>query len=300
MKIIKLVLISAVLLFVGTPSVIAGTQNKQSILHPKGLLWKIEKPGERESFLYGTMHVGDSRVTSLSPEVERAFLESDHFVMEMLLNFKSMGLVTSASFFNDGSTLQEVMRVEEYKSLTNLLNKRIFLTEKVLKNMKPWAVLMMLMIPVEQQLQASAVLDMVLFRRASLRKIEVTGLETAQEQIAVFESMSIEDQVWMLNRSIKGIDSTDAQMPNMLNAYLQRDLEQLVLMQRKFMVEDSEIDDRFMYQLLELRNKRMADRMEPVLKQGNAFIAIGALHLPGENGVLHLLEQQGYSVKALY
>lgn len=310
MKIINSVLISAILLlfFIEPESTLAdtgskpdtGSQNKQAILHPKGLLWKIEKPGEANNYLYGTIHVGDPRVTNLPKEVEKAFVQADHFVMEMLLNFKSMGYVASASFFNDGNSLRKLMKDEKYASLSALISERNGISENVLRNMKPWAVLMMLMVPVDQQLQASAALDMVLYRRASLRGIKVTGLETAEEQIGVFESMSLQDQIWMLNRSVEDIDSTDQQMSELLSAYLQRDLEKLIRMQDDFMYEDTDIDDRFMVQLLDVRNVRMAERLRPILKQGNAFIAIGALHLPGEKGVLHLLEKQGYTVSVVY
>jgi hypothetical protein len=86
----------------------------------------------------------------------------------------------------------------------------------------------------------------------------------------------------------------------MLDAYLDRDLEGLVLLQQQYMYADSDIDDRFMLELVDKRNLRMVRRMQDVLAQGNAFIAIGALHLPGENGVLHLLEQQGFTVTPVY
>lgn len=49
-----------------------------------------------------------------------------------------------------------------------------------------------------------------------------------------------------------------------------------------------------------MRNSRMVERMQDYLHKGNAFIAIGALHLPGEKGVLHLLEQKGFTVTAIY
>lgn len=299
MKFINVLFLLALLLFSVQQSH-AEAQNKQSILHPKGLLWKIESTGRPLSYLYGTMHVGDPDVVNLAPEVEQAFKQADHFVMEMIMNFQAVGYVASASFFNDGRTLKDVMGHIEYMRLTSLLEKRLFISEDVIRHMKPWAVLMLLMMPVDREMQGSAALDMVLFRRASQRKMPVSGLETAPEQVAIFESMSLDEQVWMLNRSVREIDVSDEQLPNMLKAYLERDLQQLVNIQQQFMYDDSDIDDRFMYQLLDFRNQRMSERMQPILKQGNAFIAIGALHLPGELGVLHLLEQQGYIVSPVY
>ena len=300
MKNIKTLLVLTLLLSSVWQNSYAESGDKLGILHPKGLLWKIEKQGITNSYLYGTMHVGDPRVTNLSREVEQAFKQADHFAMEVLMNFQAMGVITSASFFNDGQTLKGVMGHIEYKRLISLINKRIFISEDVINNMKPWAVLMLLMTPVDQQAQGSSALDMVLYRRASQRKMKLTGLETAHEQVSVFDSMSIQEQLWMLNRSIEEIETTDAQMPEMLNAYVSRDLSRLVQIQESFMYDDSDIDDRFMYQLLDVRNVRMAERMLPILKSGNAFIAIGALHLPGKSGVLHLLEQQGYNVTSIY
>ncbi|VAW65499.1 FIG00450913: hypothetical protein [hydrothermal vent metagenome] len=287
-------------LYAATQNVSAELENKRGILHPKGLLWKIEKQGMPPSYLYGTMHVSDPRVTKLAPPVERAFVKAEYFVMEVLMNFEAMGYMAQVSFFDNGRTLKEIMHQSEYERLTRLINERLFISESVVKHMKPWAVLMMLMVPADQQSTGAAALDMVLYRRATQRNAQVSGLETIEEQVSVFESMSLEDQLWMLNRSIDEIKTTDAQFPQMVDAYVDRDLAKLVAIQQAFMYEDSEIDDRFMHQLLNVRNVRMAKRAQPILKKGNAFIAIGALHLPGKTGVLHLLEQQGYVVTSIY
>lgn len=286
----------ALFLVLNLPPCYAEQQQESGILHSQGLLWKIERQGQPVSYLFGTMHVSDPRVTKLSPEVEQAFSGSRQFVMEMILNFKAVGYVTSASFFNDGRTLEQVMDRDGYRKLVDLLGNRLKLPEKALRHMKPWAVLVMLMMPVESQADSAAALDMVLLRRASMGKKELIGLETAEEQVAVFESLTIEEQVWMLNRAIDELEHTDSQMPVMMDAYLKGDLAGLMQIQKQFMYDDSDIDDRFMKQLIELRNLRMAERLRPILKKGDAFVAIGALHLPGEQGVLTLLEQQGYRV----
>ena len=274
--------------------------NQGRILHPNGLLWKIEKSGQPASHLFGTMHVGDSRVVNLSPEVEYAFRNADRFAMEMLLTLAAEGKIISGSFFNDGRTLSSVMQPDDYRKLLDLLNRRLYLPENMVSNMRPWAILVMLMMPQPGEADKESALDLMLYRRAVVRKIPLLGLETPEEQLAVFESMSIEDQVWMLNRSVEEFNELSEQLPLMLKAYIDRDLDGLVKLQDKYMYDDSDIDDDFMYELIDKRNIRMVDRMQDYLAKGNAFIAIGALHLPGKNGVLHLLEQQGYSVSPVY
>ena len=276
----------------------ADEQAKQGILHPQGLLWKIEKPSQPASYLFATMHVSDPRVVNLPPPVEQAFTDSTQFVMEMLLTFQAVGLVSRASFFSDGRTLADVMQTENYRRLLDLLQKRMQLDESVVRHMKPWAVFSLLMMPVESD--GSAALDMQLYRRAIQAQKPVAGLETAQEQVDVFDQMSVADQLWLLNQAVSEIEQTDAVFPDMLAAYLQGDLAALLSMQQQMMSAESEIDDRLLQRLLSHRNQRMAQRMQPYLQQGEAFIAIGALHLPGQGGVLQLLEQQGYAVSPVY
>ena len=208
------------------------------ILHPKGLLWKIDKAGQKTSYLYGTMHVGDPRVVNLAPEVEQAFSNADRFAMEMLLNFRAVAIITSGSFFNDGRTLKSVMQPDKYRQLLDLLNQRFYISESLIINMRPWAVLMMLMIPEQSRANTESAVDMVLYRRAAMRKIPLLGLETAEEQLAVFESLSVDEQLWMLNKSVEEYNVISDQMPSMLDTYVKRDLEGLVKLQQQPLVQE--------------------------------------------------------------
>ena len=80
-----------------------------------------------------------------------------------------------------------------------------------------------------------------------------------------------------------------------------RDLAQMVALNQKYMqIGDRKLADKLMDSLIYERNLRMVQRMRPRLKDGNAFVAIGALHLPGEKGVLRLLQNRGYTVSVVY
>ena len=82
---------------------------------------------------------------------------------------------------------------------------------------------------------------------------------------------------------------------------MSRDLSQLQKLNDEFMTEsDPDVAKRFENNLVVKRNHLMAERMQTRLKEGNAFIAVGALHLPGNEGILNLLSKQGYKLKAIY
>ncbi|HPB75875.1 MAG TPA: TraB/GumN family protein, partial [Chromatiaceae bacterium] len=86
----------------------------------------------------------------------------------------------------------------------------------------------------------------------------------------------------------------------LLEAYLSRDLARLERLGDEYLRRgDPQLAARFRHAALEVRNQHMTARMLAYLRAGGCFIAIGALHLPGEGGVLARLTQAGFSPRAL-
>ena len=63
---------------------------------------------------------------------------------------------------------------------------------------------------------------------------------------------------------------------------------------------DRRVAQLFTSEVVVNRNRRMLERIQPRLREGNAFIAVGALHLPGKDGLLTLLRNKGYRVSPVY
>ncbi|TNF38091.1 MAG: TraB/GumN family protein, partial [Gammaproteobacteria bacterium] len=184
MKLVKQLLVLVAVLVTMMP-LTGQAEDQDSILHSRGLLWKIEKPGIDASYIYGTMHVGDPRVLNLAPEVNDAFDHARCFGMEVLLNFEAIGVMAQASFFNDGTTLKSLMQSADYIRLLAVLEENLGISESVIINMRPWVVMIMLMMPGESQVDEGSALDMVLYRKAAMRKMQLLGLETVHEQLAI-------------------------------------------------------------------------------------------------------------------
>ncbi len=86
----------------------------------------------------------------------------------------------------------------------------------------------------------------------------------------------------------------------LLTAYLKRQLGTLHQLSHKYGPTDTKTALELEERLVNKRNQLMAGRMNPILKQGNSFIAIGALHLPGSKGILNILKQQGFQITVVY
>ena len=261
-----------------------------------GLLWKIESSGARPSYLFGTIHVDDPRVTALPAPVGRALDGSDRFVMEALLDGDSLAQMAKAMYFDDDRTLEQVIGRDLYAATREALKAR-GIPDAAVEKQKPWAVMMALSMPAPK---TGEFLDLVLETRAAKQEKPIAGLETMAEQIAVFNDLPLPDQVALLKETIRTQPELEKDYGELIRAYLARDLRTLAAISDKHDPGEDRLYRTVTDRLLTRRNARMQQRMVPFLKQGNAFIAVGAAHLAGNEGLLNLLEQAGYRVTPVY
>ena len=263
----------------------------------KGILWKIEKAGVKPSYVFGTIHSEDERVINLPDEINNPFTEAKIFAMEMILDEKTSKDILRGMYFSDGRTLKSVTSDKTYRQSIDEMAKK-GMPEDLVNMMKPWAVFTVLNMP-EQK--TGLFLDALLYQSALKHGKKVIGLETMQEQLDVFDSMKTEIQVSLLESTLESGEDLNKILDETIEIYLTHDLQKIVdLNDRYVALLDKEIADEFNQRLLIDRNIRMAERMIPLIEEGNAFVAIGTLHLPGKTGVLSLLREKGYSVKSEY
>jgi uncharacterized protein YbaP (TraB family) len=262
-----------------------------------GLLWEVSKPGSEAAYLFGTIHSEDPEVLKLAQPVQQAIDRSVTVVLEMLLDVEAMMYSSVAMLMPDGRVLSGIIGEPLFQQTALAIQSR-GIPEIVLERMKPWAAAVTLSMPASKTGQ---VLDMMLYQDALQQGKVVHGLETIQEQLNVFESLSEADQISMLEEAVENFPDLDAMYADLLDAYKQRDLAGLMALNEASMkAGDPQLADEFQQRLIIDRNHRMSERMQQYLRQGKVFVAVGALHLPGEDGLLNLLEQQGYTVRRLY
>jgi len=261
--------------------------------HAKGVFWKIEKPGALPSFLLGTIHVEDARVLALPPKVKTAFETADALVLELVLNEATVFKAAASMIYTDGTDLENVLGRSLFERAAAAM-AAYGVPRIAVRRMKPWAVMATLMVP---KPRTGNFLDITLYRQAVQSGKMVFGLETVEEQIGALESLSMEDQIEILRQTLDQLEALPRMYGAMVETYLSGDLAGLVALSERFVrSQNRDLVQRFMERLNDARNVRMAKRLLPRLEQGNVFAAVGALHLPGEKGLLHLLEKAGYTV----
>lgn len=281
----------------------------ESAENGKALYWKIEKGSLAPSYLYGTMHVSDSRITSLPEPVTAAIGQSKTVVLEVAdLSPESMGgaILGSANliFYADGRSLADQLSDDELKQV-QAIAASAGIPADFAKTLKPWLVTTLLSASdcERRQLASGAqVLDMRIAALAKAREVPVQGLETAEEQLASLSSVPEDQQVKILKAGLKYANRRDDLLETVAQMYLRRQMGAAmpfqVAISEKFGFSAADFAG-FEKALLTDRNARMSQRAEPILAKGGAFIAVGALHLPGKAGLVALLRAAGYTVTAL-
>ena len=279
----------------------------------KAIFWKIEKEGvARPSWLLGTAHVTDPRIHALPPETEAALVGADVAVFE-LAEIADRARMTKAMFRNlrfmampAGQTLWDVIPDEDEALIRNSPSLLPGMN-RGLDGFQPWVVAAMLSIPAcetARQQMGLITFDEELANRAEAAGATILGLETVDEQLGLFTKMPMDAQVKYLVATAK----TSAIMPDyfetLMRFYVERRIAVLLPMSKRIDPGAGSEDAAalmafFENDMIAKRNRNMAARAAEYIGQGNAFIAVGALHLPGKAGVVELLKQAGYKVTAV-
>ena len=259
------------------------------------VLWKVSKAGRPPSYVFGTIHVSDPRITNLPEPVKSALNQSNIFVMEAVPTAEALLSFSQTMFYTDGTTLKEYLDDEFFHRTVKALSASQLPVEAVAV-IKPWAAFLIMNFPANNTMP----LDLKLFNIATSQGIKVIGLETLSEQAAVFNEMALDKQLRLLLDTVCNHDTFDEDIEEMKRLYLNKDLNGLLNAGLEHSAADEPVYKEFTKRLLTDRNKRMDERMQSALQEGNAFIAIGALHLPGDEGVLARLSQRGYKITAIY
>ena len=261
----------------------------------QGLLWKVSREGLPPSYVFGTIHVVQRHVSEQLEKVRDVLAESEVFAMEAIPEPDDVALMRRMMFFADGTRLQDVIPADLYTE-TLMVLRAYHLMEDDVATMKPWAAYLTMSYPAEMGI----VLDQQLLHLARTGEAATRGLESMEELGSVFNSLSLADQVRLLTDAVCHRETLEGDFAKMISLYAEGDLAGLFSYGQRYSFDDNTLYENLTEKILTLRNYRMVERMLPMLERGAAFIAMGALHLPGEEGVLALLRQHDFEITRVF
>ena len=287
-------------------------QSADTAKNGKALLWKIENddyPDRPVSYLYGTIHVTDDRLQPFSSAVENALsvsrriaLEVDNMTAER--TEEALTAMQSTLLLSNNARLDQLLAKPE-ASRASVMLARTGLPKDWQPRVRPWVAAMLTATSdcERQRMTAGKLpLDAELARIAEDRGVGSFGLESPEMQLGALAAVPDADQVSLLKASLAAYDRIDDQVETLVQLYLARDtgaMWPLQLELGRIYGADPKAMEQFRQSVLVERNIRMRDRAMMHLAYGGVFIAIGAMHLPGDTGLVELLKDSGFKLTAI-
>lgn len=255
----------------------------------KGLFWKMESPSGQVSYLFGTIHTDDNRVTDFPPCILDALKSVDLFVMETLPS----GNPTNFSMQKD--TLKTMLTEVELDKVKVLSEFHVMRLESVLK-MKPW---LLAVVFSQSKPQTPYAQDNLLMRGAEDFNKSVEGLETNEEHFGVVDSFSLVEQMVILRSVLKLTEKQkERDFERLMAVYLSGDSDKIVALDAKITSATlpKPLWQKMRVKLLDERNVLMAQRAIDKAKNKSVFVAVGASHLAGDAGFINQFKKAGYKL----
>ncbi len=296
------------------PEIFAEIERRaKATINGGALLWKIVGgASDTPSYLMGTLHLPDPRASALSDKIRAAISEVSTVALE-LAGTDDQAAIQKELFANprlivmqSGKTLWQVVDKAHHKAVESAL-KSLGIGREQAASFQPWLPSMMLALsPCYNRLTTSgeAGVDQAVEQFAKARGKKLVALETAAEQFTALSGLSIETQAVMLADSARLFDRIDDTNETLIQLYMQRRLGwilpfgQLALEVKRSPREEA-ADKEFIEAIMSRRNRTMDERAQKHLAKGGLLIAVGALHLPGEDGLVNLFRKRGFTVTAV-
>lgn len=309
MKFGVIVLLSAWLALLSSPVIaentVAPTAAVRASPPQRGTLYRIR---HRDStiYLFGTIHVGKPAFYPLEPEVTDALSRAGKLVLEIDIrnNAPFEAALHQHGMYAKGDTVDRHLSADSRAQLQQALQSAGIEFERI-QHLKPWLLANMLVsLDLERNgYQRRHGIETFLLSLVDDQAKKVQGLESAEYQMALFDSMPDAEQEQYLIENLADVRDGNAmkKAQSLIDAWAGANGDALEALLRESLQEKTASADFTRRILLDKRNPEMAAKIEGLLDEGEtAFVGVGLLHMVGSNSVPALLRQRGYAVEKLY
>lgn len=266
----------------------------------KVALWAISDATGVRGWLLGTVHALPPGVSWRRPAIDRALSDADRLVLEIgePLDPAVAGAALGRLAFTPGLPPPSARIGTRFQPDLALAYKNFGLSDAQFSNQESWAVALQIAASaaIRQGMAASSGVEPELRKVAGAKP--VTGLETLDSQFGIFDALPPQAQTVLLEETAhEAAAKDDAKDSDLLALWLRGDELGLAREARTGFLADPQLHQA----LLTRRNLDWANQIDALLKQGaRPFIAVGAAHVAGSEGLPRLLEARGWDVKRVF
>jgi hypothetical protein len=273
----------------------------------QGLLWRVERDGLAPSYLFGTIHSTDDGAAAIARRAAAVAAKAAVVATELGGPFDAVdrgalaAKLLAAAIDRDDDTFAPDLVGATGASVEDLVAAH-GVPKEMAHHLKLWFLAASVEAPLCEQAREQAALpevDEIVAEAGAAAKIPVVGLETADEQLAALAAAPPALAATLLKTSARLPELDDDAYATMVRLYRDgRPAEMIAVVDAlpELTAEERAAERRFDDLLLIGRNETMAERAAPLLAKGGAFVAVGALHLPGKGGLIARCRALGYRV----
>jgi uncharacterized protein len=257
-----------------------------------GLLWKVSGNGlAKDSYLYGTIHIICKENFLMNDQITAAFDQTEQLILELDMSDPQLMNKMQQVSLNPGmKNIQGDLDPEAAKTIDAFLLKNYGAGLAQLGVLKPFVLTSMVLVKTLPCAETESYEGFFTTKAGSASK-PVMGLETVEYQVGVFDQIPQDIQLKELGKMLTD-ESTKQETEKLMSTYLTQDVEALF-----GLMNSSEMMSQYRGLMLDDRNKAWIPKISEAMKSKSVFVAVGAGHLGGENGVISLLKQAGYTVE---
>nr|WP_315417686.1 TraB/GumN family protein [uncultured Pedobacter sp.] len=267
--------------------------NAQTKRATNTLLWEISGNGlKKPSYLFGTYHLISAKFADTMKVLQEKLESADAVVGEIVMDSSTQSKMAPFLIMKD-NTLDHLLTKAEFKEVEDYFKTKQpgFELEQMNKFKPAMISIMMVLFESPDMLNGiSEGIDDSFQKYARKNGKSLYGLETAEYQGALLFDSDLQKQKKALLKSIREADKSKQQMEELKADYIAQDVDKLTDF---FKIEDEETKE-FMTELLKNRNKRWLDQLPALMQNQSLFIAVGAGHLVGTEGLIKGLQLKGY------
>ncbi len=279
--------------------------NTQSNVTTSPFLWRIE--GDTPSYLYGTVHIREDEILTLPDIVFELILSSDKVYTETKMDYSTIVESTTLSMLPKGQTVDNILPEDVLEKLNNFFTDKKLTQFEItyLKSLKVWGVASAVVQYSDSDKEDTnqPLLDQYIWNIATTESVDISGLETVEEQLNIFNNLTTEEQIKLLNESLDYVneieENGDFYIDIYQREYLNGDIDSILDLEYSDFDKNDPLDKKIEKKVLNDRNINLTNRIiDNITKNPDKqfFFAIGTAHFVGNKSIISLLEDEGYTV----
>ncbi|MEZ4972544.1 MAG: TraB/GumN family protein [Cyclobacteriaceae bacterium] len=266
-----------------------------SAIAQNSILWEVSGNGlANSSYLLGSLKFIGEKEYVLHREIPEKLKSVKIFAIEDEVDHHAQHELNKALHFPKGQSLATALSQDQYKKVVSFFTSEFNVPSKTFKkkfaSLKPLALsIAMTRLSLHEGVKFY---DIELLKMAKDYNLDTYSLEGIEREAQAFDAFPVEEQIKALMHSVENFEMQKSEYKKLEAAYTRGDIDEVF----EYSLHPFENNETFIEEFYFKRNQEWLPKLERMFADRQAFVAVGVTHLEGDQGLLALLKEKGYTL----